>query len=132
MDRSELEKTKGFGIALGVFLSAIALIRTVRGHKEYFDVFVGFAAASVIVSLFAPRILVPLFRGSSLIGKGLLWINTRIFLFLVFYLLVTPLALVLRAMRKDPLDRRFRDGSQSYWKRRSRKLRASIALKRQF
>jgi hypothetical protein len=47
------------------------------------------------------RALRLLYRGWLLIGTVLGWINTRILLFLVFFLLLTPLAFV-RRLRHRP------------------------------
>lgn len=42
------------------------------------------------------------------------WINTRIVLLLLFYLVITPMALVMRLAGRDPLQRRFDPGATSY------------------
>jgi hypothetical protein len=46
------------------------------------------------------------------------WVNTRLLLGLFFFLLVTPVGLVLRLVRRDPLDRKFDASAATYWKRR--------------
>ena len=42
---------------------------------------------------------------------------TDVLLALVYYVAVTPCALLVRAIRRDPLDLRLRTG-RSYWKRK--------------
>lgn len=43
------------------------------------------------------------------------WISSRVLLFLIYYLVVTPIALLARITGKRFLDTRFRDGRASYW-----------------
>jgi len=55
------------------------------------------------------------------IGGFLGFVNSHILLALVFYLLFTPMGLVMRLFRRDPLDRSFpspSDSPASYWIRR--------------
>ena len=43
-------------------------------------------------------------------------INTRIILSLMFYLLLTPIALVMKLLGRDPLQRRPDPAAPSYWR----------------
>jgi hypothetical protein len=43
------------------------------------------------------------------------WVNTRILLSFVFFVLMAPVALLLRAFGRDPLARRRDPKSPSYW-----------------
>jgi len=45
------------------------------------------------------------------------WINTRIILTLVYFLIISPLALVFKLIGKDPMERKIGQ-SDSYWKKR--------------
>jgi hypothetical protein len=42
------------------------------------------------------------------------WVNTRIILFVLFYLILTPIGLVLRLFKVDLLERRKQ--AETYWK----------------
>ena len=46
------------------------------------------------------------------------WINTRLLLGLFFYLVMTPVALVLRLAGKDLLQQRLDRSAKSYWVKR--------------
>jgi hypothetical protein len=63
------------------------------------------------------------------LGHVLGWINTRIILGAVFYLIVTPIGLARRLMGKDPMGTK-RVDVESY--RVLRKPRGPSHLKRQF
>jgi hypothetical protein len=59
------------------------------------------------------------FRGycrlSAKLGFGLSQVAGRTVLALIFFIIVTPLGLVLRVLGKDPLRLRRPGGAQSYW-----------------
>ena len=57
----------------------------------------------------------PVMAGVSAIVGGLYTVLGAVVMPLVFYLGVTPIALLLRAFGKDPLRRRFDPGADSYW-----------------
>lgn len=75
---------------------------------------VSFAAAGTV----APWILRPLYVPWMAFAKFLGWLNTRILLTLFFVLVITPVGLVIRLLRKDLLDERSRKSALTYWKPR--------------
>jgi hypothetical protein len=50
------------------------------------------------------------------IGGAIGFVVSNLFLIATFYLIVTPIGLVLRCLGKDPLERRLDRAAQSYWK----------------
>lgn len=68
----------------------------------------------VVFGLILPRALGPVHRIWMTAGGVLGWINTRIILTIVFFLIVTPLGIVRRLVGKDSLGRRFRRDARSY------------------
>ncbi len=72
------------------------------------------AGAFALAGLAWPRVLSPLNALWMKIGHVLGWINTRLILGLVFFLLVTPTGFVVRLLGYDPLKLR-RRASGSYW-----------------
>ncbi len=67
-----------------------------------------------LTALVAPLLLKPLYIGWAALGRILGWVNTRILLGLVFFLMMTPLGLLLRLMGKNPLHLRFDAVAGSY------------------
>lgn len=59
------------------------------------------------------------------------WVNTRILLSVVFLVLLSIPALVLKLLGRDLLDRRFRD-RESYWKDRRQEPQTLESGKHQF
>lgn len=72
-----------------------------------------------------------LYAGWMKFAAALAYINTRIVLTLVFVLLIGPLALVMRILGKDFLDRRM-DRRTSFWKTRMRVDHTLENMKHQF
>jgi hypothetical protein len=105
---------RSFGLTLaGVFaaLGAISLWRGLeRGAWE-----LGLAVALLAVAGFAPGMLAPLNRVWTWIGRGLNRVVSPLLVIVLFYGVVTPTGLAMRAVGKDPLRLRRDPQSSSYW-----------------
>ena len=75
------------------------------------------AGALAACAWLAPARLGPVYRYWMKFAAVLGWVNTRLLLALAFYLVLTPTALVLRALGRNPLARGFDPGAPSYRKR---------------
>lgn len=51
----------------------------------------------------------------------LAWVNTRIILIVMFYLVFTPVGLVMRLFGMEQLDRRLEKEKESYWVKKDKK-----------
>ncbi|KPJ91891.1 MAG: sxtJ [Gammaproteobacteria bacterium SG8_11] len=67
-----------------------------------------------ILALFIPGALNPIYNLWMRFGMVLGWINTRIILGLVFYLVFTPVSFLLKILNKDPMRRAMESEVQSY------------------
>ena len=90
---------------------------------------VGVLAA--LISLLYPRANKPLFIGLSLAAFPIGWVLSHVIMATLFFLIITPIGLVMRGLGRDPLDNRFADGAESYW-RQSRASRSSSSYFKQF
>jgi len=113
LDRKQV---RTFGIGLIVVLSIIASLQI---YWDRIEVGIGlFTAGAVIlvVLIFTPTVLVPLYKLMLFISKTIGFVTTPIMLGLVFYLVFAPVGILFRLIRKDILDRRFNVSADSYWK----------------
>lgn len=63
-----------------------------------------------------PNFLQPVFKVWMAFSELLGWIMTHVILIALFYVILTPIALVARVLfRKKFLETRFRDSEKSYW-----------------
>ena len=72
------------------------------------------AAVFIAAALLVPMALGPVYRLWMKIGHVLGWINTRIILGIMFFLMFAPVALLLRLLRKDMLRQRLDTAATTY------------------
>jgi hypothetical protein len=72
------------------------------------------AVVAVSWALIAPSSLAPVYRAWMKLGHGLGWVNTRIILSLLYYLVFTPVGLLMRLFGKDPMRREWLADEDSY------------------
>ena len=65
-------------------------------------------------ALVTPGLLRPVYATWMKIGQAIGWVNTRIILGVIFYVLVFPMGLVMRLLGKDPMARKLDKSSSSY------------------
>lgn len=112
-------KLRKFGFTVGGVFTALAILFVLRGkHHVPFYVSVTCGPALLAGALIWPRALAPVERGWSLLAHALGWINTRILLAFVFFVVLAPIALFMRVIGKDPLERRPDRGRSTYWRTR--------------
>ena len=113
-DRRQLRR---FGLTVAIGFTLIGSLSWWRGHTVAPATLWAMATLMIVPTLAAPMLLAPVERGWLTVGAWLGWINTRIILTVLFYVVVTPIGMVMRIFR-DPLDRRLHEAGTSYWNRR--------------
>ena len=109
---SELRR---FGLVLGPTLGAIAVFLLWRGSSIVGNVLLGLATLLMLGGLFRPSLLRPVERVWMALAERLAGVMTYVILGLTFYLVITPLGLLLRIMGKDLLQLSEAENSDSYW-----------------
>jgi multisubunit Na+/H+ antiporter MnhG subunit len=113
-EKASERELRGFGLVLGgLFVAFFAALPFWR-HRE---VFVWPWPAAVLLwsaALIAPRALAWPHRLWSGLGEGLGWVNTRVILGAIFFLMITPVSIITRSCRRDPLRRRFETSLDTY------------------
>ncbi|RUM94042.1 MAG: sxtJ [Thiothrix sp.] len=72
------------------------------------------AAVLALWALIAPATLKPVYRGWMAIGAVLGWINTRIILGIMFFLIFLPVGLILKLFGKDLMARKLDKALKTY------------------
>jgi hypothetical protein len=80
------------------------------------------SALLILAALIYPKSLAPAQRGWMALGAGLGWFNTRLILFLTFYLLFLPFGLVMRLIGRDSMKRDFQPSADSYRITRAKRM----------
>jgi len=127
LDRAALRK---FGLTLAIVFLLISGLFLFRQRHNL-------AVYSLVISLLfvimrlAPVILLkPVYiiwmRFASVLG----WVNTRVILIVLFYLVFTPLGLLMRLFKIDLLERK--DNPATYWKKKEKTGCARLDYERRF
>jgi Saxitoxin biosynthesis operon protein SxtJ len=124
------KQLRSFGFLVGGIFAFIGLWPVVwRGAEA--RLWAGVLGTLLVISAFvSPTSLRVVYRGWMALGQALGWFNTRIILGVVFYLLVTPMGLLMRLAGKDPMRRRYAPEADTY--RVVRQPRPSSHMMRQF
>jgi len=122
---------KNFGITMCIaFLVITGLISLKRGNIYIPTIVI--AAVFFIMELVCWVFLKPVYIIWMKLAFGLAWINTRLILFIMFYLVFTPIGLIMRIFRIDLLDRKIDKYKDSYWVKIEDKNSSQANYERQF
>jgi hypothetical protein len=109
------KELRRFGLLMGVFIAGIFGLLFPWLWNLTFVVWPWVAGSFFVLwALIAPATLAPIFYGWMIVGGVLGWINTRILLALVFYLVFFPLGFFMRLGGWDPLRRGWKEDANSY------------------
>jgi hypothetical protein len=113
--RPSRRELREFGLVTGSLFAGLfgAVLPLVKHHRPPIWPWVA-CAVLVIPALAWPPALRPLHFAWQWLGRLLGWINQRIILTLLFYVVVVPTGLVMRLLGRDPMRRRIDPGAQTY------------------
>jgi hypothetical protein len=105
-----------FGLVVGGGFVLLGLWWTYRGKfTTARDVVIVLGPTLVLFGAVFPRALVYPNKAWMLLAEGLSYVSTRIILAFVFFVVLTPIGLIKRAMGWDPLHRRSTP-RDTYWR----------------
>ncbi len=118
MDRMSQQPTtkdlRQFGLLVGSVFAVIGLWPLVfRSESPRLWALI-LGSLLIVLGAVAPQSLKQVYGGWMKVGHVLGSINTRIILGIIYYLLITPMGLVMRLMGKDPMHRALTKGVDTY------------------
>ena len=123
-----MSDARKFGLSLALALALVGGLSCWRGHATVSLIF-GIAGVLALAGLiFAPGLLKYPRAGLRAVG----WFNGQLILVLVFYLVFTPVGVLRRIFKKDPLARRWNKDLDSYWIVRQKTVFDPSSVERQF
>jgi hypothetical protein len=132
-DAPALPRERTFGLFFAALAIAAAAWRWFAHGERTLPLALGaLALALALLALVAPRVLAPLNRAWFALGMLLARVVNPIVLSLLFFVVVTPYALVLRLLRRDALRLRPDPDAASYWIERDPPGPAPDFLQRQY
>lgn len=122
---------RSFGIVFTAVFGIVGTVPLISGNPvRWWSL--GVAGIFLVVSIFYPAALAPLNRLWTKFGLLLHRIVNPFVMGLIFFLVVTPIALIMRAVGKRPLQTTIDYNVTSYWIRRNPPGPAPESMKRQF
>jgi multisubunit Na+/H+ antiporter MnhG subunit len=122
-DSKELRK---FGIILAIVLGLLGGFALYKGSGKYLG-FWGVGLLFLVFGLFLPQFLKSVYKAWMALALVLGWINTHLILGLIFYLVFTPMGLIMKLLGKDLLDQKLDPEAKTYWKKREK---SSLGIRR--
>jgi len=129
--KREKTELRQFGIMIGIVLGLLGSFFLWR-DKGYYPYFLFLSTVFLFLGMVGPLLLKPVYKSWMILGNLLGWVNTRIIMGILFYLILTPIGLILRLFGKRFLDLRRGNFKPSYWKRRTSKEIRRDDYERQF
>jgi hypothetical protein len=118
-------------LTVGIVLLGLAAWSVYRGRETAIWIFGSMGVALIAAGLFIPVAARAFHVVWMRLAHALGWVNSRILLALIFYLVMTPVGLVQRLAGRDALCRRG-PGSASYWIPRSAPKQSKEQFERLF
>ena len=117
LDREEeigVSSDRSFGIVFTLLFLAVGIWMVLRGQPNGW-LFLASAVLFFVVAMARPSVLGPLNRAWMKFGLLLGRVANPIILGIVFFLVITPMAVVRRLLGKDSLHLESKSGLESYW-----------------
>lgn len=119
-----------FGVTFSIFFIAVGILRSVNGGLE--TVWFAVAAAFLALALLRPILLRPLNTIWFVIGRSLNRVVTPLLMGLVFFVVVTPIGVIARLLKKNPLSLQIDRSCDTYWLDRGQLRPTNTSMRNQF
>jgi len=116
---------------MGIVFLIITLFLLLR-HKHNMLSTASVSILFFILALAAPLLLKPIYIFWMKLAFILGWFNTRLILFIIFYLIFTPIGLGMKLLGIDLLDRKIEKKKISYWIKKEITVFNPLNYQRQF
>lgn len=123
---------KRFGLIFGPLAMAVSIWQATKGHWIHVCFFTPAGVYAFVCALINPRWVFPLRKALETVFKMFMEIVTKAVLILCFYLVFTPMGLIMRLLKKDLLNRTLDADASTYWVDRKHETFDSQHYKKQF
>jgi hypothetical protein len=110
-----IKELREFGFLTGGIIAGLfgLILPLMKGHSLPIIPWV-IAIVLVGLAIFLPKSLDPIYRVWMKIGLALGWVNSRIILSIVFFIILTPMALIMKLLKRDTMARNFDFQGETY------------------
>ncbi|MFA6383846.1 MAG: SxtJ family membrane protein [Candidatus Omnitrophota bacterium] len=114
------KQVRSFSRVMAVVFFVIGFIFFIRRKPEFMLLWLT-GGCFLVIGIIRPQWLALVYRGWMKLACLLSWVNTRIMLGVIYYCVLTPVSIVMRFLRIDPLESAFSKHKASYWVDRPKK-----------
>jgi hypothetical protein len=113
------KELRTFGLCALAFLALVGWIVFRRsGSLPTGASIAGIGVFLAVLGFTIPRALRPVWIVLMVVNYPIGWVVTHVVMALIFYLVVTPVGVIMRLSDRDPMERGFDRSAKTYWKPR--------------
>lgn len=112
--KSNRKELKKFGILIGVVLAGFSVLLHYH-EKDFYLYFSVLSALFLTLGLLIPKLLKPFYKIWMGLSTILGWIMTRVILSVLFYIVVSPIGIILKLSGEKFLKLNLNQTKKSYW-----------------
>ena len=110
------KQLRQFGLMVGGVLVLIGLWKLYQGkHETVRFILWSVGGLLIITGSIVPKLLTPVYWIWMKLAHLLGWVNTRLLLGIIFFVIITPMAIVMKIFGRDALNRKIDKDVDSYW-----------------
>jgi len=106
--QTDLKKVRRNAIIGSIILATIGTLHLLKGHTKSYIFLYSLSGFLFVVGGFIPRVFKKI---TSAIGEFI----TSLLLAIIYYIVITPIGILVRLFGKDPLDKKIETDRDSYW-----------------
>ena len=115
MDKALIKQNRKFGYTVAIALLVLSLFNMFIKHRHNWWMAFAIAIVLLLFSLLKPALLNPLRLVWDKIGHVLGTINTYVLLTVFYFLILSPLGMMMRLFGKDILKIKWLKNKDTYW-----------------
>lgn len=129
--KSSTKILRNFGIILAIFLGILGGLSYWKEGASYPYCY-GASLVVLVMSIISPTALRIIYWPWMVVATIIGWTMTRVVLIILYFVVFTPVSLILRIFGKDLLDQKVESERESYWNRREERQFSGDEFKQQF
>ena len=108
LSQIEIKKIRRNAIIGGIILFIIATLHLIKGHTGFYRFLYCLSAFLLVVGGFFPQRFKQI---TDVVGQ----VFTKFLLSIIFFIIITPIGVIMRVLGKDALDKNIDKKKESYW-----------------
>ncbi|MCC6932293.1 MAG: hypothetical protein IT292_03455 [Deltaproteobacteria bacterium] len=114
MKEQDKKRLRRFGLIMALMFALIGCFSIAKLNLTFY-VLGGLAIFFALSALLQPQLLKRIEYYWLMFGEKMSVVMSYILLIVTYFLIITPMSLLMRILGKRPLDLRFKTGQESYW-----------------